>query len=110
MPYAKLRLELLAAREQRERLRLDAGQGRAQTLLQLGLNLPGADKSPPGAAGLFRWALQQLESQIPFLDLVAQEEDSLGPWALLITPLAAVATKQRTLVIETRNAAARLLA
>ncbi len=109
MSYAKLRAELLAAREAREELRLNTAQHTAQTLLQLGLNLPGTDKSPPGATELFRWALQQLESQIPFLDILAQGEDPLGPWALLSTPLEASASKQRTLKIETRNAAARLL-
>ena len=109
MLSAKLKSELLAAREQREMQRLTVGREVDRTLLQIGLNLPGIDKSPAGGAELLRWALQCCHGLLPAAELLLQGEDLLGPWALLSTSLSAVDVKRRTVVVETQRAAARLL-
>lgn len=109
MPYEKLKTELLAAREQREQYRQNIARELPQTLLQIGLNQPGADKSSAKGTALIRWALQRLHPLLPASELLAQGEDLLGSWALLTTPLSAVEAKRRAVTVESAQLAARLL-
>ena len=105
----KLKFELLAAREQREQQRVSYSEDVPQTLLQVSLNLPGADKSASAGSALVRWSLRQLHAQLTASELLCQGEDLLGPWALLSTALPAPAAKQAAIEVETQQSAARLL-
>ena len=105
----KLRFELLAAREQRDRHRLTIAAETPQTLLQIGLNLPGADKSAARGKDLLRWALRQLQQRLPAAELLSQGEDQLGCWAIMTSQLPATTAKQRAVAVESLLPAARLL-
>jgi holo-ACP synthase CitX len=109
MPYAKLKAELLAARDRREAALREALGDRHRTLLQLSLNLPGADKRPAGAGALFCWAQDRLHAELPALLKLAENRDSLGPWALYAGQSPATATKRLALTIEAALPAGRLL-
>lgn len=109
MPYAKLRSDILAARDRRQGSldRLSAGDSR--TLVLLSLNLPGPNKTAPPFSQLFDWGEQQLRCRIEDLEEVTRHTDILGPWALYTSSLSAAAAKQIGCIIETSCAAARLL-
>lgn len=109
MPYAKLKTELLAARDLRDAaLRKSLAHNR-WTVLQLSLNLPGPNKRPAGAGALFRWGETLLYARLPSLQKLAEESDALGPWALFTDNSSAVTSKQQALLIEETQPAGRLL-
>ena len=108
MRYAKLRNELLATRELRQQeleRALDAGR----TVVSLALNIPGADKLPPGSLALFAWAKGRLDDRLPELEEFQQRIDRLGPFALYTTAIAPHAAKLCCIAIEAAQPAARLL-
>lgn len=109
MPYAKLKADLLAARELRDAALRHALNTNRQTVIQLSLNLPGADKKPDGSSELFRWGEGQLLSGIPLLEKLAENTDGLGPWAIYTVNSASDVVKQQTLSIEESDPAGRLL-
>ena len=109
MPYAKLRAELLAVREQRELRRVQTGQQSEQTLVQLSLNLPGPDKQPAGTEQLFGWGLRQTLELLPLVESCSHGYDLLGPWALLGTCEDARQMKQQAVALESSTPAGRLL-
>lgn len=109
MSCAALRSELLAAREARQQLLaefLPAGRG---ALVALALNLPGADKAPPGASGLADFARQGLQGLLPKVRCLHRGEDALGPFALFRTTLEARWAKGLAVGLEESVPAARLL-
>jgi holo-ACP synthase len=108
MSYAKLRSELLGARELRQQ-ELDRELNAGRTLVSLSLNVPGTDKLPPGSAVLFAWAKVLLGNHFPDLTGLREWIDLLGPFALYSTDLAPRAAKLRCVDIETAQPAARLL-
>ena len=117
--------ELLAARDARQALldRHPAGPGGA--VVTLSLAIPGAEKVPPGAAGLFAWGRATALSTLPGARLLAEAEDALGPFALIgLGPAAggpaateatagagdlAAAAKMACVALEGARPAARLL-
>ncbi|SHJ05659.1 holo-ACP synthase [Malonomonas rubra DSM 5091] len=109
MPYEKLRLELLQARQQREERRLQTCQHIDRTLIQLSLNIPGPDKVPPGAERLFGWGLRQVLELLPLVESCSHGHDKLGPWALLGTGQNASQMKRQAVALEKATAAGRLL-
>ena len=109
MPFAKLRTELLNARSRRQRLLQRNLPPHGASLLQLALNIPGAEKGISGTAGLFAWGLRQLQVQLPPVTQILVESDSLGPWGLFRSPLPALQAKSVTLQIEEGCDFARLL-
>ena len=109
MPYEKLRVELLQVRELREQRRQQASQCMAQTLIQLSLNIPGADKCPPGAEQLFGWGLRQVLELLPLVESCSYGDDLLGPWALLGTCQNSRQMKRQTVALENATVAGRLL-
>ena len=109
MPYEKLKLELLQAREKREERRLQTSQHIDQTLVQLSLNIPGPDKVPPGAERLFSWGLRQVLELLPLVESCSHGHDKLGPWALLGTCQNARQMKRQAVALEKATAAGRLL-
>ncbi|MEJ2199824.1 MAG: citrate lyase holo-[acyl-carrier protein] synthase [Desulfuromonadaceae bacterium] len=110
MPYAKLRNDILNARNRRQALLEQHLPPAGASLLQLSLNLPGAAKaSLPGAAALFRWAQAQLQTQWESLDPLLMETDCLGPWGLFRVDRPPAATKGGAVTIEESQSFARLL-
>lgn len=109
MLYAKLKNEILAARDRRQRSLDQLTRGNSRTLLQLSLNIPGPGKTAAPFMRLFDWGEEQLMCRIEDLEAVTRQTDMLGPWALYTSSLTAAATKQIGCLIEEDCAAARLL-
>lgn len=108
MRYAKLRSELLATRELRQQ-ELDRALDAGRTVVSLTLNVPGADKLPPGSMLLYAWAKGRLDERLPELEEFQQRLDRLGPFALYTTASDPRAAKLRCVAIEAAQPAARLL-
>jgi len=108
MRFAKLRSELLASRELRQQ-ELERALASGRTVVSLALNIPGADKLPPGGMELYAWAKGRLDDRIPELMEFQQRFDLLGPFALYTTASDPRAAKLRCAAIEAEQPAARLL-
>jgi len=109
MRYAKLRSELLAARERRQRELERALAEIGQTLVSLALNLSGPQKCPPGSRALATWAEERLAERLPELRKLHETVDPLGPFVLYATAAAPLPAKQYCVAIEDAHPAARLL-
>ena len=110
---ARLRLNLLAARDARqEALARELNQalqaGRPATLA-VALNIAGANKVPPGAAALFAALMRRLAEAFPQGVPLQRSDDALGPYALIGLPQPAAEAKRLCLVIEDGEPAARLV-
>lgn len=101
--------KLLAAREARQELLSRAlSAGRPATLF-VSLNLPGPDKSPPGATGLFRRGCAQIAETFHGSLLVATDCDALGHFTLRVLDADPLAVKRLCIAIEESQPAGRLL-
>lgn len=101
--------KFLAAREARQELLSRAlGGGRPATLF-VSLNLPGPDKSPPGATALFRRGCAQIADTFHGSVLLAADRDALGHFALRVLDADPLAVKRLCIVIEESHPAGRLL-
>jgi holo-ACP synthase CitX len=109
MPSAKLRSDILAARDERQRALEKQAAGDSRTLLLLSLNLPGRDKPVSSFNPLFAWREQQLKDYIEDLEAITRQTDVLGPWALYAGGMTAATAKQIGCMIEASCTAARLL-
>ena len=103
----------LEARDRRQEALIRALQEKnRETLLTLSLNIPGADKTPPGAERLFAWALKAVHKIGPFevpCTLIAETRDALGYFALVRCAEAPLSAKQKAVALETSHPVARLL-
>jgi holo-ACP synthase CitX len=109
MSYAKLKSELLAARDRRHAALLQAlGQGWRATLF-LSLAVPGADKTPAGADGLFAWARQEAEAACGGLAGLREGFDRLGPFAILGSAMEPVSLKNICVGLEAVAPFARMI-
>ena len=109
MSSARFADKFLAAREARqELLSRTLSAGRPATLF-VSLNLPGPDKSPPGATWLFRRGCAQIAEAFPGSLLLATDRDALGHFALRVVDADPLAVKRRCIAIEESHPAARLL-
>lgn len=88
---------------------LDRHHGTFPAFIFLSLNIPGEEKSPPGAEALFAWALESLVASLPGLSLLERGEDRLGPFALLVADQEAIMVKRLCISLEERHPAARLI-
>jgi len=105
----KLSISLLAARDNRqERLARLLAQG-FQASVFLSLNIPGADKAPPGAGALFDWALGKVLEVAGGARWLERGEDLLGPFAVLAVDRDPLALKQACIHIEASQPWARLV-
>ncbi|BDG03145.1 citrate lyase holo-[acyl-carrier protein] synthase [Anaeromyxobacter oryzae] len=103
------RLDLLAARDARHALLVrHAGAGHP-ALVAVALNVPGEEKSPPGAEPLFRWALDQVIAALPGAWPLHVGDDALGPFALLASRAEAGGAKTACVAVEASHPAARLV-
>jgi holo-ACP synthase len=109
MPFAALRIELLAARDRRQRaLQQVLALGWPATVT-LALNIPGADKLPAGSRGLFDWARRTLDRRLPGAREAILRLDELGLFALFTTGREATAAKYQCVAIESGPEFARLV-
>lgn len=99
----------LAAREQRQAaLSLALSEG-AQALLFLSLNIPGVDKTPPGATALFTWALREMLAVCPPFSVREVSRDALGDYAIVASGRRPETLKRLAVALETAHPAARLI-
>jgi triphosphoribosyl-dephospho-CoA synthase len=99
----------LAARDARQAaLERALRQGWATTVC-LSLNIPGAEKMPPGASALLRWALAAVQQEYPQRVILENGVDALGGYAILGLESTPLAVKSWCIGVETRIPAARLI-
>jgi holo-ACP synthase CitX len=99
----------LAARDARQAaLERALRQGWATTVF-LSLNIPGAEKMPPGASALLRWALAAVQQEYPQRVIFENGVDALGGYAILGLESTPLAVKIWCVGVETRIPAARLI-
>lgn len=106
---ADLQAALLEARDARQALLLAHRPSPGEALVAVALNVPGAEKEPPGALELFSWALVQVAVRLPGVRPVHSGGDALGPFGLLAVAAAPAPAKQACVAIEGSSAAARLV-
>lgn len=109
MSSVKSASELLAARDARQELLERALAAGRPALLFLSLNLPGPDKSPPGARLLFRCTFERIAESFPGSLLLTRERDALGDYALRALDVEPLAAKRLCVGIEESHAATRLV-
>ena len=100
---------LLHARDRRQdALTRVLGQG-AQATLFLSMNIPGTQKTPPGAEALFEWMLDEMARTFPGIVLHGKFRDSLGHYAILGVNMDPVEAKQYCISLEESHPSARLI-
>lgn len=110
MSYARLRVELLAAREAREALLAALLRSATEALILISNAIPGPNKTPPGSAALFAWGVQELCQRIEGdYRIMAEGEDALGPYCIIAAAVDPYPLKATALDIETALPAACLL-
>ncbi len=110
MPYEKLKSDILRARDQRhETLSGVSACLKQGSVIQLALNIPGADKRPAGSNELLRWGAKQLEKRFSQLSLEYFDVDALGPWAIFQTLAEAARVKRICCELEEQQDFARLI-
>ena len=109
MPSDASGAEVLRAREARQALVEEWAGREGAALVAVALNVPGAEKAPPGARALHGWAVAQVAAALPGRRLVHSGDDALGPFALLAVAAPPAAAKAACLAIEVSRPAARLV-
>ena len=79
------------------------------TVLFLSLNVPGADKAPKGAVGLFSWALREILAMCPPFVSLAVSQDALGHFAIVASGREPLEVKRLAVALEASHPAARLV-
>jgi holo-ACP synthase len=82
-------------------------QGHPATIF-LSLNIPGAEKSPPGAKALYHWLLGELAASFADLRILRTANDLLGPYAIIAVDLDPALVKKSCIALEGSQAATRL--
>lgn len=77
--------------------------------LFLSLNIPGPDKTPPGAEALFFWMLDQLPTHFANLAIECESSDLLGPYVILGIDADPIAVKEACIQLETEHPSSRLI-
>jgi holo-ACP synthase len=109
MSSAKLRSEILAARDRRQELLQERFSGGYLATVFVSLNIPGSEKNLPGVTALFSWALSRLLDEFPEAANLLQGSDPLGPFAVISLDREAVGVKRRCIAIEGAQPFARLV-
>jgi holo-ACP synthase len=108
MPSEKLRNNIIAARDRRQELLERRLSGGYPATVFVSLNIPGKDKNPPEATGIFAWALTELLKEFPDAENLVRSSDSLGPYAVISLNCDAVGVKRRCIALEGACPFARL--
>jgi holo-ACP synthase CitX len=77
-------------------------------LLFLSLNIPGQEKTPPGAEALFSWMSARIETRFPAAASLASASDALGPYRILGLDDDPASVKRHCIVLETEHPSSRL--
>lgn len=77
--------------------------------LFMSLNIPGQEKTPPGAEALFFWMLDQLPASLPGLTTLIEAHDLLGPYLVLALDADPFAVKEICIQLETEHPSSRLI-
>lgn len=109
MSYAKLRSELLAARDRRQALLEQYLAAGLPATVTVALNLPGDEKSPAGAERLFTRTLRGLIRVLPGLVNLQTSADPLGPFGIMGVELEAAMVKELCVALEEGHPCARLV-
>ena len=109
MSFARLRSELLAARDAREAALAALLDRATTTLVTVSSAVPGPDKTLPGSAALFAWGLRELHERLGACQILAAGEDALGPYCIAAAAADPDQVKAVALTIEAAMPAARLL-
>ena len=109
MSYAKLRADLLAARDVRETLLAQQRAASSDTLVLISTVIPGAVKTPPGSTALFAWGRERLHRHLAGYRELLADTDLLGPYSIFAIASDPYQVKQDCLRIEAEQPAARLL-
>jgi holo-ACP synthase CitX len=109
MSSAKLRSEIIAARDRRQELLNESLAGGYPATVFISLNIPGKVKNPPGATAIFSWALTELLKEFPDAENLVRSSDSLGPYAVISLNSESVGVKRRCIAMETTYPFARLV-
>lgn len=109
MSSAKLRSEIIAARDRRQELLEERFSGGCPTTVFVSLNIPGAEKNLPGVTNLFFWALCCLLEEFPESANLLRSSDLLGPFAVISLNHEAVEVKLRCIAMEDEQPFARLV-
>lgn len=105
----KSAINFLEARDNRqETLAQQLSKGFPATVF-LSLNIPGYEKTPPGSEALFLWAFTELKKLFSGLVTLVEENDALGPYAIMGLALEPQAAKQACIALESGEVFARLL-
>ncbi|MDR1935687.1 MAG: citrate lyase holo-[acyl-carrier protein] synthase [Candidatus Accumulibacter sp.] len=102
-------IDLLAARDGRHEALVRAlGAGHAATLF-VSLNIPGREKTPPGAEAFFSWVARRVEAEFPAAVRLASSFDALGPCLILGLDGDPRAVKRRCVELESGHPSSRLI-
>ncbi len=106
---ARSRRSYLDARDSRQdALAWALGRGHPATLF-LALNIPGGEKTPPGAEALFVWMFNQLPAVLAGIAESSRFHDVLGPYAILCLEADPKAVKEACVHLETGHPSSRLI-
>ena len=100
MSCAAYRSKLLAARDRRQGVLARYLAAGYPAIATIALNLPGAEKAPPGAEHLFSRTLRALVRLVPGLINLSTGSDSLGPFAIMHLELPPAEAKGRCVALE----------
>lgn len=109
MLSAKFALELLEARDQRQDALARVLREGHPTTLFLSLNIPGADKAPPGSSALFAWMQGRLAISFPDFSLQARDCNRLGDYLIAALTTDSITAKRACIGLEESHPAARLI-
>jgi holo-ACP synthase CitX len=108
-PSEPFALEILRARDERQEALLQALNAGHPATLFLSLNIPGREKTPPGAEACFLWVFGRVEAAFPAAVYLSSSFDALGPYRILGLDGDPLSSKRQCIELETGHPSARLI-
>lgn len=99
----------LDARDSRQDALAQALSAGHRATLFMSLNIPGQEKTPPGAEALFSWMLGEIASVFPRRVVLVAACDLLGPYSILGIDGEPESIKRRCVELEALRPSARLV-
>ena len=99
----------LSARDERQDALTQALSAGHPALLFVSLNIPGQDKTPPGAEAFFSWMSGRIAAEFPGAIRLATSFDALGPYLVLGLAGEPSAVKRRCVALESAHPSSRLI-
>jgi holo-ACP synthase CitX len=101
--------EILGARDGRQEALFRALEAGHPATVFISLNIPGREKTPPGAEAFFSWMSGRVARQFPSAVKLAASRDALGPYLILGLAGDPVSLKRECVELETAHPSARLI-